>query len=79
MKKELLYHGLSLIYFPFQLMIFILLSPLLVGWFAMKKSEDMAFEDVYMTKGNPMVNQEGPTMKRKREHCWLVRFVCPCF
>lgn len=68
---------LTAAYFPFQVAIGIILSPLLVLVYAYAKSEDMAFDDVYLTEDNPMLNQDGPAMQAKRRHCWLVRFFCP--
>ena len=64
-------------YFPFQLVIGALMSPILAIEFAGHKADQMAFEDTYMTEDNPMVNQDGPTMCKKRKYCWLLRFLCP--
>ena len=57
---------LTILYFPFQLIIQIILSPIILGIIACKRAENQAFEDVYMTKDNPWLNQEGPTMTRKK-------------
>ena len=66
---------LMLLYFPFQLTIQICLSPLIILWTACIRAENQAFDDVYMTKDNPRVNQDGPTMRRKQKHWWITRFV----
>ena len=66
---------LMLLYFPFQLAIQICLSPLIIMWTACIRAENQAFEDVYMTKDNPQVNQDGPTMRRKQKHWWITRFM----
>ena len=52
-------------------------SPYLVLVFAMENTEVLAFDYTYMTADNPMVNKKGPTMKRMKKHCWLIRFLFP--
>ncbi len=66
---------LMLLYYPFQLVILICLSPLIICFMAAMRAESQAFEDVYMTKDNPWLNPEGPTMKRKQKHWWITRFI----
>lgn len=66
---------LMLLYVPFQLVIQICLSPLIIVWTACIRAENQAFDDVYMTKDNPWVNQDGPTMRRKKRHWWITRFI----
>ena len=66
---------LMLLYVPFQLVIQICLSPLIIVWTACIRAENQAFDDVYMTKDNPRVNQDGPTMRRKKRHWWITRFI----
>lgn len=70
-KKFLLMLG----YFPFQLLWHILISPIIIVWISAIRSEEQAFEDAYMTKDNPMINQNGPTMTNKRKHWWITRFL----
>ena len=71
MKKLLL----TILYYPFQLAILICISPLVICIMAAMRADNQAFEDVYMTKDNPLVNQEGPTMKHKQKHWWITRFI----
>ena len=66
---------LTVLYYPFQLAILICLSPFIICAMAAMRADNQAFEDVYMTKDNPWLNQEGPTMKRKRKHWWITRFM----
>ena len=66
---------LTILYYPFQLVILICLSPFIICFLAAKRADYQAFDDVYMTKDNPWVNQEGPTMKSKRKHWWITRFI----
>jgi hypothetical protein len=73
--KEVKKTILMILYFPFQLIIQIILSPIILGIIACKRAENQAFEDVYMTKDNPWLNQEGPTMTRKKKHWWITRFI----
>lgn len=75
MNLKVKYYLLRILYFPFQLVILSCLSPLIVICLAFMRSENQAFEDVYMTKDNPMLNQDGPTMQRKRKHWWITRFI----
>ena len=66
---------LTVLYYPFQLAILICLSPFIICAMAAMRADNQAFEDVYMTKDNPWLNQEGPTMKRKQKHWWITRFM----
>ena len=66
---------LTILYYPFQLAILICLSPLVICFMAAMRAGNQAFEDVYMTKDNPCLNLEGPTMKRKQKHWWITRFI----
>lgn len=66
---------LKVVYFPLQLVLGIVYSPLLVLLFAYQRACDQAFEDVWMTLDNPMVNPDGPTMRSKKEHSWIYRFI----
>lgn len=66
---------LTILYYPFQLAILICLSPLIICIMAARRADNQAFEDVYMTKDNPWLNQEGPTMTNKRKHWWITRFI----
>ena len=66
---------LTVLYYQFQLAILICLSPFIICAMAAMRADNQAFEDVYMTKDNPWLNQEGPTMKRKRKHWWITRFM----
>ena len=66
---------LMLLYYPFQLAILICISPFVVCAIAAMRTETLAFEDVYMTKDNPWLNQDGPTMRRKKRHWWITRFI----
>ena len=68
---------LTALYFPFQMVIMVALSPLLLTGMAWHRSRDLAFDDIYITEHNPMLNQDGPSMQRKRRHCWLMRFINP--
>ena len=75
MNKRVKKFLLMILYVPFQLVIQICLSPLIIMWTACIRAENQAFEDVYMTKDNPWLNQEGPTMTRKKKHWWITRFI----
>jgi hypothetical protein len=75
MNKEVKKIALMVLYFPFQFAIQICFAPFILALIACKRAENQAFEDVYMTKDNPWLNQEGPTMKRKRKHWWITRFI----
>ncbi len=66
---------LKVVYFPFALLLGIVCSPILVILYAYSRACDQAFEDVWVTNDNPMLNQEGPAMVRKREHSWIYRFI----
>jgi len=66
---------LTILYYPFQLVILTCLSPFIICCMAAMKADSQAFEDVYMTKDNPWLNQEGPTMTRKKKHWWITRFI----
>jgi hypothetical protein len=77
MKKNAEYFTLAGLYFPFQLLLMAVLTPVAIVGFAWIRAKDIAFEDVYFTSDNPMVNPDGPTMRKKKEHCWLVRFINP--
>lgn len=77
MKYETKYLIRRWIYFPFQLLLAMVYSPFLVLVFAMESTEMLAFDYTYMTADNPMENQEGPTRKRMKKHCWLIRFLFP--
>lgn len=77
MKDETKYLIRRWIYFPFQLLLAMVYSPYLVLVFAMENTEDLAFDYTYMTEDNPMVNQNGPVRMRMKQHCWLIRFLCP--
>lgn len=77
MKKNAAYFILAGLYFPFQLLLMAALYPVAIVGFAWIRAKDIAFDDVYFTADNPMVNQNGPTMRKKKEHCWLVRFLNP--
>ena len=70
--KEIL---LMLLYLPFQLVIQICLSPLIIVWSACIRASTQAFEDVYITEDNPMVDSDGPAMRNKRNHWWITRFI----
>ncbi len=75
MNKNVKEKVLKVVYFPLQLVWGIVCSPLLVLLFAYQRTCDQAFEDVWMTLDNPNVNPDGPTMRRKKEHCWIARFL----
>lgn len=75
MKKETRYRLLWVFYTPFQFVIMLCLSPIILFVIACARAEDQAFEDIYITKDNKMLNQNGPAMSRKVKHCWLARFV----
>ena len=66
---------LTILYYPFQLAVLICLSPFIICVMAAMRADNQAFEDVYITKDNPWLNQEGPTMKRKQKHWWITRFI----
>ena len=66
---------LTILYYPFQLVILICLSPIIICFMAAMRADNQAFDDVYMTKDNPWLNQEGPTMTRKKKHWWITRFI----
>ena len=75
MNKRVKKFLLMLLYVPFQLVIQICLSPLIIVWTACIRAENQAFEDVYITEDNPMLNQDGPAMRNKRNHWWITRFI----
>lgn len=75
MNKNVKEKVLKVVYFPLQLVLGIVYSPLLVLLFAYQRTCDQAFEDVWMTLDNPNVNPDGPTMRRKKEYCWIARFL----
>ena len=77
MKKQTKQNGLTVAYFPFQLILEMVLMPFIIVVFAWWRARELSFDDVYMTEDNPSVNQNGPTMQRKKNHCWLMRFVNP--
>lgn len=66
---------LTILYYPFQLAILICISPFIICVMAAMRADNQAFEDVYMTKDNLWLNQNGPTMKRKKRHWWITRFI----
>lgn len=66
---------LTILYYPFQLVILICLSPLIICFMAAMRADNQAFDDVYMTKDNPWLNQNGPSMTRKKSHWWITRFI----
>ena len=66
---------LTLLYYPLQLVIHICIAPLVICFMAAMRADILAFEDVYMTKDNPWLNQDGPTMRRKKRHWWITRFI----
>ena len=66
---------LTILYYPCQVVILACLSPIIICVMAAMRADNQAFEDVYMTKDNPWLNQEGPTMKRKQKHWWITRFM----
>ena len=72
MAKEFL---LMLLYLPFQLVIQICLSPLIIVWTACLRAANQAFEDVYITEDNLMIDPYGPAMRNKRSHWWITRFI----
>jgi len=74
-SKEVKKTILMILYFPFQLIIQIILSPLILGIIACKRAENQAFEDVYITEDNEMLNLDGPAMTNKRNHWWITRFI----
>jgi len=77
MKKNKKYRILLLTYFPFQLAIALILSPILTIAFAGARADHLAFTDTYATEDNPMINKDGPLMRAKKAHCWLIRFLLP--
>ena len=76
-KRQIKKNILTVIYFPFQLLLFAILSPVICIQFAAQRADSLAFDDAIMVADNPMVNPNGPTMQKKRRHCWLMRFVNP--
>lgn len=77
MKKESKYTMRIIAYLPFQILLVIVYSPILALIFAYENAECLAYENTYFTPDNPMVNKEGPTRKRMKKHCWLIRFLFP--
>jgi hypothetical protein len=77
MNKKTKYILRIVAYLPYQLLLAIVYSPFLVVAIAYANAEHLAFDYTYFTADNPMVNQEGPTMKRMKKHCWLIRFLFP--
>ena len=75
MNKRVKKFLLMILYYPLQAMILCCLSPFIVFFLAAMRAEEQAFEDVYMTEDNPWLNQEGPTMTRKKKHWWITRFI----
>ena len=66
---------LTVLYYPLQLVIAICLSPVIVCVIAASRADAQAFEDVYITEDNEWLNQDGPTMRRKKRHWWITRFI----
>jgi hypothetical protein len=66
---------LTILYYPCQIVILTCLSPIIICVMAAMRADNQAFEDVYMTKDNPWLNQDGPTMRRKQKHWWITRFM----
>ena len=75
MNKRVKKFLLMILYYPFQLVILICLSPFSICAMAAMRAENQAFEDVYITEDNPMLNQDGPSMRNKRNHWWITRFI----
>ena len=75
MNKQVKEFLLMLLYLPFQLVIQICLSPLIIVWTACIRAENQAFEDVYINEDNPRINPDGPAMRNKRSHWWITRFI----
>ena len=75
MNKRVKKFLLMILYYPFQLVILICLSPFIICAMAAMRAENQAFEDVYITEDNPMLNQDGPSMRNKRNHWWITRFI----
>lgn len=77
MKAATKYRIRMVLYYPFQLVVGVVISPFLAIAFSMAKAEHMAFDDTYFREDNPLVNPDGPTMQAKRKHWWLTRFTVP--
>ena len=75
MNKRVKKFLLMILYYPLQLVILICQAPFIICCMAAMRAENQAFEDVYMTEDNPWLNQEGPTMTRKKKHWWITRFI----
>lgn len=75
MNKRVKKFLLMLLYYPLQAMILCCLSPFIVFFLAAMRAEEQAFEDVYITEDNEMLNQDGPAMTRKKKHWWITRFI----
>ena len=75
MNKRVKEFLLMLLYFPFQLVIQMCLSPLIIVWIACFRASTQAFEDTYITEDNILLNQDGPSMARKKKHWWITRFI----
>lgn len=75
MNKRVKKFLLMILYYPLQLVILICQAPFIICCMAAMRAENQAFEDVYMTEDNPWLNQDGPTMKRKKKHWWITRFI----
>jgi hypothetical protein len=75
MNKQVKKVLLTILYIPFQLIIQLCFSPIIIVWLACIRAENQAEEDVYITEDNPMLNQDGPAMRNKRNHWWITRFI----
>lgn len=60
---------------PFQLVVQMCLAPFIIVWAACIRASNQAFEHVYFTEDNPMVNPDEPAMRNKRNHWWITRFI----
>ena len=67
--------ALTVLYFPLQLVIVCLLSPIILAIIACMRADQCAFDDVYIVEDNKMLNQNGPSMTRKKSHWWITRFI----
>ena len=76
-KRHIKKNILTVIYFPLQLLLSVILSPVLCILFAAARAKVLAFDDAIMVADNPWVNPDGPTMQAKRKHWWLMRFIVP--
>ena len=75
MNKRVKKFLLMILYYPLQAMILCCLSPFIVFFLAAMRAEEQAFEVVYITEDNEMLNQDGPAMTRKKKHWWITRFI----